>query len=54
MKDWKIQPLGEQLCIVTSPRHGFGTDACLLAHFTAPKHKDRSATYAAAAGWFPC
>ena len=34
MKDWKIQPLGEQLCIVISPRHGFGTDACLLVHFT--------------------
>lgn len=53
MKDWKIQPLGEQLCIVTSPRHGFGTDACLLAHFTAPKHKDRSATYARLRGGSP-
>lgn len=53
MKDWKIQPLGEQLCIVTSPRHGFGTDACLLAHFTAPKHKDRSASLCSGCGVVP-
>lgn len=53
MKDWKIQPLGEQFCIVTSPRHGFGTDACLLAHFTAPKHKDRVCDLCSGCGVVP-
>ncbi len=53
MKDWKIQPLGETLCIITSPRHSFGTDACLLAHFTAPKHKDRVCDLCSGCGVIP-
>lgn len=53
MEDWNIQPLGEHLCIVTSPRHGFGTDACLLTHFTAPKHKDKVCDLCSGCGVIP-
>lgn len=53
MEDWKTQPLGETLCIITSPRHGFGTDACLLTHFTAPKHKDRVCDLGSGCGAIP-
>ena len=53
MEDWKRQPLGEDLCIISSPRHGFGTDACLLAHFTAPKHKDRVCDLCSGCGVVP-
>lgn len=53
MEDWKEESLGEGLCIVTSPRHSFGTDACLLAHFTAPKHKERVCDLCSGCGVIP-
>ena len=53
MEDWKVQPLGERLFLVTSPRHRFGTDACLLAHFAAPKHKDKVCDLCSGCGIIP-
>ena len=40
LSDEKIEPLGNNMSIVVSESHTFGTDAILLANFAAPKRKD--------------
>ena len=37
----RLEPLGKEMKIVVSDDHTFGTDAVLLASFSAPKKKDK-------------
>ena len=51
--DEKIEPLGNNMEIVVSPSHTFGTDAILLANFACLKRKDIACDMGTGCGIIP-
>ncbi len=51
--DEKIEPLGNNMRIVVSPSHTFGTDAILLANFANVKRKDIACDMGTGCGIIP-
>ena len=51
--DEKIEPLGNNMSIVVSESHTFGTDAVLLANFTSIKRKDIACDMGTGCGIIP-
>lgn len=49
----EYEPLSETISVCVSERHRFGTDALLLAHFAAPRHKDRVCDLGTGCGIIP-
>lgn len=49
----KLEPLGNNMKIVVSPDHTFGTDAVLLASFSSPKRKDKALDMGTGCGIIP-
>ena len=47
------QPLGKGVFVRVSPHHTFGTDAVLLAHFSAARQKDRLVDLGTGCGIIP-
>ncbi len=48
--DFSVEKLGDNLEIVISSEHRFGTDAFLLSDFSAPRHKDLVCDYCTGSG----
>lgn len=53
LPDEKTEPLGNNLSIVVSPSHTFGTDAVLLANFASIKRKDIACDMGTGCGIIP-
>ena len=53
LQDEKIEPLGNNIKIVVSPSHTFGTDAILLANFASVKRKDIACDMGTGCGIIP-
>lgn len=53
LPDEKIEPLGNNMRIVVSPSHTFGTDAILLANFASLKRKDTACDMGTGCGIIP-
>lgn len=53
LPDEKIEPLGNNMRIVVSPSHTFGTDAILLANFASLKRKDIACDMGTGCGIIP-
>lgn len=53
LQDEKIEPLGNNMEIVVSPSHTFGTDAILLANFASVKRKDIACDMGTGCGIIP-
>ena len=53
LPDEKIEPLGNNMEIVVSPSHTFGTDAILLANFAAIRRKDIACDMGTGCGIIP-
>ncbi len=53
LTDEKIEPLGNNMKIVVSPVHTFGTDAILLANFAGIKRKDVACDMGTGCGIIP-
>lgn len=53
LKDEKKEPLGNNMQIVVSPSHTFGTDAILLANFASLKRKDIACDMGTGCGIIP-
>ena len=53
LQDEKIEPLGNNMEIVVSPSHTFGTDAILLANFASLKRKDVACDMGTGCGIIP-
>ena len=51
--DEKIEPLGNNMKIIVSPEHTFGTDAILLADFASLKRKDTACDMGTGCGIIP-
>ena len=49
----KLEPLGNNMKIVVSSDHTFGTDAVLLASFASPKRKDKALDMGTGCGIIP-
>ncbi len=47
------EPIGDNVEIFVSEKHGFGTDAILLANFAAPKRKDTACDLGTGCGIIP-
>ncbi len=50
---YKTEYLSGGVRVFTSPAHTFGTDAVLLAHFSAPKLRDRACDFGTGCGIIP-
>lgn len=50
---YKFEPLQNGIDICVSPEHKFGTDAFLLADFSAPRHKDKVCDLGTGCGIIP-
>ena len=53
LPDEKLEPLGNNMKIVVSSDHTFGTDAVLLASFASPKRKDKALDMGTGCGIIP-
>lgn len=53
LPDEKIEPLGNNMEIVVSPSHTFGTDAILLANFASVKRRDTACDMGTGCGIIP-
>lgn len=53
MPEYSFEPLQKGIEICVSREHKFGTDAFLLAHFSAPRHKDRVCDLGTGCGIIP-
>lgn len=51
--DFQVERLSDTIRVAVSPAHKFGTDAFLLAHFAAPRHKDAVCDLGAGCGIIP-
>lgn len=49
----KLEPLGNGVRVIVSPRHGFGTDTVLLAHFSQPGKNDKACELGTGCGAIP-
>ncbi len=50
---WHKETLSDKVCVYTSGSHAFGTDAFLLAHFAAPRKKERVCDLGTGCGIIP-
>lgn len=53
MEDTRLEYLGSGISAVVSSKHGFGTDALLLADFAAPKRREKSCDFGTGCGIIP-
>ncbi len=53
MRKTRLEYLGAGISAVVSAEHGFGTDAILLAHFAAPKKREKACDFGTGCGIIP-
>ena len=51
--EYKYERLSDDIKIVVSPDHTFGTDAVLLSYFAKPKYKDKCLDMGTGCGIIP-
>ncbi len=53
MADFRKEYLGNDVSVIVSDEHGFGTDAVLLADFVSPKRKENACDFGTGCGIIP-